>query len=84
MLKAESFSCSQPKVGRAHTRNHDVNKHKRDDEAMRNRINDIQLSTHTSFALHPTLVTAYGLRTNTYSGSIQSVITADDLFRQVD
>ena len=27
MLKAESFSCSQPKVGRAHTRNHDVNKH---------------------------------------------------------
>ena len=57
---------------------------KRDDEAMRNRINDIQLSTHTSFALHPTLVTTYGLRTNKYSGSIQSVITADDLFRQVD
>lgn len=57
---------------------------KKDDEAMRNRINDIQLSTHTSFALHPTLVTTYGLRTNKYSGSIQSVITADDLFRQID
>ena len=53
---------------------------KKDDEAMRNRIGDIQTATRTRYAIHPTLVTTYGLRKSQYWGTVQSVVTADDLF----
>ena len=37
-------------------------------------------ATKTRCALHPILVTTVGLKENSYSGIIQAVITADDLF----
>ena len=54
---------------------------KKDDEAMRNRISDILTVTGTHYALHPTLVTTYGMRKSQYWGTVQAVIIGDDLFR---
>ena len=53
---------------------------KKDAESIRNKINDLIMSTNTKYAIHPTLVTTYGLDTNIHSGDIQAVITEDDLF----
>ena len=50
------------------------------DEAVRHKCNDFLAVTGTKFAVHPTLVTTYGLVQNAYAGNIQSVITADALF----
>lgn len=50
------------------------------DQNIRNKIHDLKLLTGTKYAIYPTLVTTYGLVTNSYSGNIQSVITLDDLF----
>jgi len=54
---------------------------KADDESLRRKMDDFLRSTKTKYALHPTLVTTYGLDPGPYSGLIQSVITMDDLFR---
>lgn len=51
------------------------------DRAQRRKISDFRKKTKTRSAIHPTLVTTYGLLENSYSGEIQSVVTADDLFR---
>ena len=51
------------------------------DKSIRNKINDLRVLTSTKFAIYPTLITTYGLVNNSYSDSIQSVITLDDLFR---
>lgn len=51
-----------------------------DDESMRNKISDLISVTKTKYAIHPTLITTYGLVDNSYSGNIQAVITLDDLF----
>lgn len=51
------------------------------DESIRNKINDLQIVTNTKYAIHPTLITTYGVVSNQYSSIIQSVITLDDLFR---
>lgn len=48
---------------------------------IQNKIQSFRLSTNTKFAIHPTLVTSYGLVQNSYSEIIQSVITMDDLFK---
>lgn len=40
-------------------------------------------TTKTRKALHLTLVTTYGLKNNQHSGSIQSQVVLDDLFRDV-
>ena len=37
-------------------------------------------STKTRKALHLTMVTTYGIKSNAYSGMIQSEVTLDDLF----
>lgn len=57
---------------------------KKDDEAMRRKISDIQTATGTRYAIHPTLVTTYGMRKSQYWGTVQAVIVADDLFRALD
>ena len=48
--------------------------------AQKRKISDFRKKTATKYAIHPTLITTYGLGNNAYSGEIQSVITADDLF----
>lgn len=50
------------------------------EESIRHKVSDFQLLTKTRDALHVTLVTTYGLKDNRYSGTVQSVVTADDLF----
>ena len=50
------------------------------DRAQRRKISDFQKKTMTKYAIHPTLITTYGLGNNAYSGEIQSVITSDELF----
>ncbi len=44
------------------------------------KIHDLVTVTGTRSSIHPILVTSYGLVDNAYSGSIQAVITTDDLF----
>lgn len=50
------------------------------DRDMRRKISDFKKKTETKCAVHPILVTTYGLETNSYSGDIQAVITSDSLF----
>ena len=51
------------------------------DNKLREKISDFQNVSKTKRAKHLTLVTTYGLEKNMYSGHIQSVITAEDLFQ---
>ncbi len=51
------------------------------DKSIRNKINDLRVLTNTKYAIYPTIITTYGLVNNSYSDSIQSVITLDDLFQ---
>ena len=51
------------------------------DRSIRNKISDLILSTGTKYAIHPTLVTTYGLTESSYAGNIQAVITMEDLFQ---
>ena len=48
---------------------------------LNRKISDFKTKTGTKYAIHPTLVTTYGVLNNAYSGELQAVITADDLFR---
>lgn len=50
------------------------------DRAQQRIISDFLKITKTKYAIHPTLVTTYGVENNAYSGNIQSIITADHLF----
>ncbi|MBO5534441.1 MAG: ATP-binding protein [Clostridia bacterium] len=50
------------------------------DRAQKRKISDFQKKTGTKYAIHSTLITPYGVGSNAYSGEIQSVITAEDLF----
>ena len=47
---------------------------------QKRKISDFINSTQTRYAIHSTLITTYGVEENAYSGDIQSIITADDLF----
>ena len=51
-----------------------------DDEAMRHKLSDFRTLAGTRSALHPTLVTPYGLQRNLHAGTFQAVVTGDDLF----
>lgn len=51
------------------------------DKSIRNKINDLRVLTNTKYAIYPTLITTYGLVSNSFSDNIQSVITLDDLFQ---
>ncbi len=52
-------------------------------KSIRNKAAIYQQLTHCKEAIHPTIVTTYGLAANKYSSSIQRVVTMDDLFRVV-
>ena len=49
-------------------------------EKMANKINDFLISTKTNYALYPTLIVSDGVKANTWSDRMQSVISADELF----
>lgn len=60
-----------------------VNTYRMDKEGeanMRNKIQAVMDTLRGRRAIHPVLVTTYGLAKNTYSGKIQNVVTIDDLF----
>ena len=50
------------------------------EESLRRKVSDFRALTKTRSAVHVTLVTTYGLKEGKYASSIQSVVTADDLF----
>ena len=54
---------------------------KDEDVKLRNRQADFVAETGTNFAIHPTMITTYGLRQNEYSGGITAQVTIDDLFQ---
>lgn len=50
------------------------------DRDQKRKISDFLKKTETKYAIHSTLITTYGVEDNAYSGDIQAIITADDLF----
>ena len=50
------------------------------DEELRRKAADLAAVTGTPYAIHTTLVTPYGMADGSYTGSIQNVITAEELF----
>ncbi|MBR5970923.1 MAG: ATP-binding protein [Lachnospiraceae bacterium] len=50
-------------------------------EDIRRKSSDFLTATGTRYAIHEILVTPYGVTGGSYTGDIQKVITADDLFR---
>ncbi|MBR2281334.1 MAG: AAA family ATPase [Spirochaetales bacterium] len=50
------------------------------DESIRRKASDFLLSTGAKYAIHTILVTPYGVADRSYVGSIQKVITTEDLF----
>lgn len=50
------------------------------DRKLRNKISDFKTLSKTNLAVHLTLITTYGLKQGMYSGRVQSVLTAEDLF----
>lgn len=51
------------------------------DRQMRRKIHDFKTVSKTKYAIHPTLVTTYGVMENSYAENLQAVITAEDLFK---
>ena len=50
------------------------------EESLRNKVNDFRAVTGSRSAIHPVLVTTYGLKRNSYSSAFQAVVTAEELF----
>ena len=50
------------------------------DRDQKRKISDLIKKTETKYAIHSTLITTYGVSEGSYSGEIQSIITAEDLF----
>lgn len=50
------------------------------EQAMRRKAHDLASVTGTKYAIYPTLITTYGLVENSHSGSLQAVVTMNDLF----
>ena len=51
------------------------------DRKLKEKISDFRNVTKTRSSIHLTIVTTYGLERNKYSGHVQSVVTAEDLFQ---
>ncbi len=51
------------------------------DKDMRRKIADYMVDSKTKHAIHPTLITNYGIVENELSSELQSVITGEELFR---
>ena len=56
----------------------------KDDEAMRNRRQQLKVETGTRKAIHSTFVTVYGVKENAYSRNVQSFVSLKDLFREIE
>ena len=54
---------------------------KETDLSIKRKIHDFRTITKTKYAIHPTIITPYGLMENSYAGNIRAVITAEDLFQ---
>lgn len=52
------------------------------DDEIRKKMSDFLSVTGARYAVHTTLVTPYGVSDSSYTGLIQNVITADDLFAE--
>ena len=52
-----------------------------EERKLRNRRTAFKLDTKTRKSIHTTLITTYGLRNNSHSGMVQSVVSMDDLFK---
>ena len=50
------------------------------EESLRNKVHDFRAVTGSRSAIHPVLVTTYGLKRNSYSSAFQAVVTAEELF----
>lgn len=48
---------------------------------MKRKISDFLIDSKSKYAIHPTLITTYGIVENAYSGELQSVITGEELFK---
>lgn len=55
---------------------------KKEEESLRNKIAAYQRETRCSETIMPTLITTYGLVSNSHSSLIQRTITMEDLFRE--
>jgi uncharacterized protein len=51
------------------------------DRGQKRRIEDFRKKTGTKYALHSTLITTYPIEETPYSGELQAVIIAEDLFK---
>ena len=52
-------------------------------EDIRRKSSDFLSVTGARYAIHPILVTPYGVTEKSYTGDIQNVITIDDLFSKI-
>lgn len=52
------------------------------DKNQKRKISDLIKKTETRYAIHLSLITTYGVSENAYSGEIQSIITAENLFAE--
>lgn len=50
------------------------------DRNQKRKISDFIKKTETKYAIHSTLITTYGVSDSAYTGEIQSIITAEELF----
>ena len=57
---------------------------KKTDTELRHKISDLNTVTKTKSAIHLMIITTYGLVDNSYSGSVQNLITAKDLIKAID
>jgi len=51
------------------------------DRKLKEKISDFKNVTKTRSSIQLTIITTYGLKSNKYSGHVQSVVTAEDLFQ---
>lgn len=54
----------------------------KDRDGILHKMQDLVTSTGTKYAIHPTLITCIGTVSNSNTDIIQSVVTADDLFKE--
>ena len=50
------------------------------DRNLKRKIEDFKKKTGTKYAIYPTLITTYPIEETPYSGELQAVICADELF----
>ena len=54
------------------------------DRKLKEKVSDFKTVTRTRRAIHLTMITTYSLKRNAYSAHVQSVVTAEDLFKPED